>query len=619
MTNIDKLEKIFPECITETEDAEGNLIRAVDFERLKQILSDELLDGREAYVFNFVGKRRAELEAHKKIKATLRPIIEQSRDFDTTKNLYIEGDNLDALKILQESYLGKVKMIYIDPPYNTGNDFIYRDDFKQDADDFDDAAKVINDEGNRLLNREGRGRFHSDWCAMIYSRLLIAKNFLSDDGVIFISIDDHEQANLKKICDEVFGEKNFVAQIVVVTNPSGRDYGGVARTHEYIFAYRKSEQLSLNLITDDENPFTLFDELGGFELRELRNRNVRFNDQNRPNLYYPFYVDTQTVNEHDLNPISLEPKDGWLKLYPMESQGIKTVWRWGKERAAANLNVNILAKRKRDGGYMIVEKYREPKKMTRSIWSETKCRNEQGTLLVKKIFGGKVFDYPKSLETIIRLLEMGTGVDSIVMDFFSGSATTAHAVMELNAQDGGKRQFIMIQIPEKTPDNSEARRAGYETICDIGKERIRRAGDKLKEKYPALDVGFRVFKVDSSNFKDLPKVWTPQTILDFAENIKDDRDEWDLLFGALLDTGKPIDLPIASEELDGVKVLTCAGGEILASFDKNIPAAVFRKLARRKPQKIFFRDASFASSADKINALEFFRTFAPNTTTVKVL
>ncbi len=618
MTNLEKLAEIFPEVITEAEDSEGNLIRAIDFERFKQIFSDELSEGREAYVFNFVGKKKAEFEANKPIKKTLRPIISESRDFETTKNIYVEGDNLDALKILAESYLGKVKMIYIDPPYNTGNDFIYRDDFTQSEDEFDAATENFDDDGNRLFaNKESRGRFHSDWCAMIYSRLLLAKNFLSQDGVIFISIDDHEQANLKKICDEVFGEKNFVAQIIVITNPSGRDYGGVARTHEYIFAYRKSDALKINLITDSENQFVLSDELGGFELRELRNRNVRFNDKNRPNLYYPFYVNTQDADANGLNYISLEPKAGWLELYPMESQGVKTVWRWGKEKAAANLNVNILAKRKRDGGWMIVEKYREPKKMARSVWTEKNCRNEAGTLLLKEIFNGKVFDYPKSLETLMRLIEMGTDENSIVMDFFSGSATTAHAVMESNAQDGGHRKFIMIQLPETTPENSEARRAGFKTICDIGKERIRRAGDKIKKDFPAVDTGFRVFKVDSSNFKPIPKVWTPQAIDLFAENIKADRNEYDLLFGTLLEIGLPLDKNFSEETLDGFKVLNY-GGEILACFEKNISAEVFRKLARRKPQKIFFRDASFRSSADKINALEFFRNFAPDTT-VKVL
>lgn len=614
MTNLDKLEKIFPECITEALDDDGKICRAVNFERLKQILSGERAAGREAYEFNFVGKKNAELEAHRPTDKTLRPALDESRDFNATENLYVEGDNLEALKILQESYLGKVKMIYIDPPYNTGNDFIYRDDFAQNADDFNLAAGNVDADGNRLnrqLNRESRGRFHSDWCAMIFSRLLLAKNFLSDDGVIFISIDDHEQANLKKICDEIFGEKNFVAQIAVITNPSGRDYGGVARTHEYILAYRKSEALSINLITDEENKFTLFDELGGFELRELRNRNVRFNDKNRPNLYYPFYVNTQANDENGLNYISLEPQPNWFELYPQESQGIKTVWRWGKEKAAANLNVNIMAKRKKDGGWMIVEKYREPKKMARSVWADKACRNESGTLLLKEIFGGKVFDYPKSITTLIRLTEMATGEDSIVMDFFSGSATTAHAVMELNATDGGHRKFIMIQIGDETPANSEARRAGYEKISDIGKERIRRAGDKLKAEHPALDTGFRVFKVSPSNFKPLPT--DLQTLLTFVDNIEPDRNEYDLFFGTLLSKGMTLDKKFAAEEVDGFKVLSADGGEILACFDEKILAATFRKLAERKPRKIFFRDSSFASSADKINALEFIKNFAPDT------
>ena len=600
MTNIDKLEKIFPECITETEDANGNLIRAVDFEHLKQILSDELLEGREAYVFNFVGKKRAEFEAHKKIKATLRPIISESRDFDTTKNLYIEGDNLDTLKILQESYLSKVKMIYIDPPYNTGNDFIYRDDYKQDADDFDAAAQVIDDDGNRILNRESRGRFHSDWCAMIYSRLLIAKNFLSNDGVIFISIDDHEQANLKKICDEVFGEKNFVAQFTWRRRSGANDaLNNVSLDHEYLTCYAKDvTNFTLNGVEKDfanySNPDN--DPRGAWTRGDLTCGKTA---AQRPNLFYPI-TDPKTGITYECNP--------------------NRVWSFEKERMDELIAADkVIFPTNGDGRPSYKRHKREVRSATKPFSSiiETQL-NTTATRELREILGTQAFDYPKTVNLIQQLINQATAKDSIVMDFFSGSATTAHAVMELNAQDGGNRQFIMIQIPEQTPDKSEARRAGFNTICEIGKERIRRAGDKLKEKYHALDVGFRVFKVDSSNFKDLPKVWTPQTIMDFVENIKDDRDEWDLLFGTLIDTGKTIDLSVTSEELDGIKVLKCAGGEILASFDKNIPAEVFRKLARREPQKIFFRDASFASSADKINALEFFRNFAPNTE-VKVL
>ena len=600
MTNLDKIAEIFPEVITETEDDDGKLIRAIDFEHLKQILSDELLDGREAYVFNFVGKKKAEFEAHKPIKKTLRPIISASRDFETTKNLYIEGDNLDALKILQESYLGKVKMIYIDPPYNTGNDFIYLDDYKQDADAFDDAAQVLDDYGNRLLNRESRGRFHSDWCAMIYSRLLLAKNFLSPDGVIFISIDDHEQANLKKMCDEVFGEKNFVANLIWKSKSGGaNDSRYFAVDHEYILAYAKyADKLLINLDKSAETTtsYNRKDERGEYSLERLDKQSIR----------YSVALDFEII-----------APDG-KSYFPKHKNPDKpnATWRWSKETVAQRYDELVFK-----NGNVYTKNYKKIGAIPRSLLIDERFgRTRTGKTDFFALFNGEFFSNPKPSKLIKFLEEISTDAaeNAIVMDFFSGSATTAHAVMELNAQDGGNRRFIMIQIDEDTPENSEARRAGFKTICDIGKERIRRAGDKIKAENPAVDTGFRVFKVDSSNFKPIPKVWTPQAIDLFAENIKSDRDEWDLLFGTLLETGLTIDLAVEVEEIGGVKVLNCAGGEILASFDKNIPAEVFRALARRKPQKIFFRDASFASSADKINALEFFRNFAPDTT-VKVL
>lgn len=592
MTNLDKIAEIFPEVITETEDSDGKLIRSIDFEHLKQILSDELLDGREAYVFNFVGKKRAEFEAHKPIKKTLRPIIYASRDFETTKNLYIEGDNLDALKILAESYLGKVKMIYIDPPYNTGNDFIYLDDYKQDADAFDDAAQVLDDDGNRLLNRESRGRFHSDWCAMIYSRLLLAKNFLSPDGVIFISIDDHEQANLKKMCDEVFGEKNFVAQFVCKAKQGNVGTAEIiSREQDYIICYSKSIdrlKFKMNMTYHEERR------------ENLRQWGQADRREDRPTMFYPIKIDGR-------------------EIFPIKPDGTEGRWRVSENVSKKLLSENKLELVNKNGVFNIYRKFPPGKtEVPYGSWLQDIGITARGTLTLKNL---KIpFSYPKPVELIKFLAEISTDAaeNAIVMDFFSGSATTAHAVMELNAQDGGNRRFIMIQIDEPTPENSEARRAGFKTICDIGKERIRRAGDKIKAENPAVDTGFRIFKVDSSNFKPIPKVWTPQAIELFAENIKADRDEWDLLFGTLIESGLMIDLPVEVEEVGGVKVLNCAGGEILASFDKNISAEVFRALANRKPQKIFFRDASFASSADKINALEFFRNFAPDTT-VKVL
>ena len=622
MNNLDKIAQIFPECITESRDDDGNLTRAVDFDILKEILGEYVSDNPERYQFTWVGKSRARLAAQSPTDKTLRPCPAESLNWDSTENLYIEGDNLDVLKILLESYLHKVKMIYIDPPYNTGNDFIYKDDFTMDEDDYNKQINLFDDDGNRNFkqNNSSNPRFHSDWCSMIFSRLLLAKHFLADDGVIFISIDDNEQANLKKICDEVFGEKNFVAQIIVIANPSGRDYGGIARMHEYILVYRKSDFLNINLIKDEDSEFNLFDEFGGFELRELRNRNVRFNNENRPNLYYPFYVDTKSKDENGLNFISLTPKDGWLVLYPMESQGIKTVWRWGKEKAAENLNINIMAKQKKNGDYMIVEKYRESKKMVRSIWTETEFRNENGTLTIKEIFQGKTFDYPKSVDTLKRLLEMATDKDAVVMDFFSGSATTAHAVMQLNAEDGGRRKFIMVQLPEVCAANSEAAKAGYKNICEIGKERIRRAGQKiLAEKglfSENLDVGFRVFKPDSSNMKDVYRTaaeLTQEMLTEFVTNIKEDRTALDLLFGYLLKCGVEINKAYTSEQVDGFTIHNYNDGELIACFEENVSRKVIEYIADKKPVRAVFRDSSFATSPDKINANEIFKYRSPDT------
>ena len=600
MTNIDKLAEIFPQCITESQDDNGKLIRAIDFELLRQILSDELVAGREAYVFDFVGKKRATSEAYKPIRKTLRPIVDRSRDFDTTKNIYIEGDNLDVLKLLQESYLHKVKLIYIDPPYNTGNDFIYRDDFTQDADDFDDESQTVDADGNRILNRESRGRFHSDWCAMIYSRLLLAKHFLRDDGVIFISIDDHEQANLKKMCDEIFGEKNYFALLTrhsmhTVRN-SSKDFN---KNSDFILVYAKDKER----LTSKKN----------FRIREKidKSADYKFNDNDGRGFY-------------KLDPIYAR---NYAKPYTFTFQnGI--VWS-APEGSFPRYSQETLSKMERTNRLDFNGKFPRAKRYLNEVQEgqppDTILKEEQvgfnsdGTKVLAQILGSdKVFSQPKPVKLIKYLIEILPGnEDAIVMDFFSGSATTAHAVMELNAQDGGNRQFIMIQLPESTPENSEARRAGYNTICDIGEERIRRAGDKLKFDNPELDVGFRVFKVDSSNFIDMPGVWTQEILPDFVENIKPDRNALDLLFGYLLETGATIDDTLTIETLDGHDVLNY-GDKILACFDKNLPEKFFRKLAKRKPDKILFRDASFASSAVKINALAYFRYIAPDTV-VKVL
>ena len=447
--------------------------------------------------FTWCGKENAIIESMVPSTGILRPDKESSKNWDDTGNLYIEGDNLEVLKLLQKSYFGKVKMIYIDPPYNTGNNFIYKDDFRNNIGNYKEITKQTT-----KANRDSSGRLHTNWLNMMYPRLKLAKNLLSDDGLIFVSLDQNESTNFKKICDEIFGEKNFISQITVVSNPGGRDYGGVAIMHDYVFVYQKSENASINLIHNKEKNFKLFDNISGFELRELRNRNIKFNKDNRPNLYYPFYINEEVIDDNGLFEISLEKREGWYELFPLESQGIKTVWRWGKQRALENLNINIKAKKMKKGSYQIVEKYREEKTMVRSVWWDKDINTEKGTLLIKQLFEGNFFDYPKPLEMIKRICEMGADKDDIVLDFFSGSATTAHAVMQMNAEDGGNRKFIMVQLPEETDEKSEAYKAGYKNICEIGKERIRRSGDKIvsenkdKQGIENLDIGFKVFKLE---------------------------------------------------------------------------------------------------------------------------
>ncbi len=626
--NIKKIQALFPNVVTEAI-VDGKVQLVVDFDALKEELSTVIAEGKtERYQFTWPEKSKAKLLAAKQITSTLRPCKEESVDFDTTKNLYIEGDNLDVLKLLQETYLGKIKMIYIDPPYNTGSDFVYEDDFSMNSDEFIEISGDYDEQGNRLFrNTESNGRFHTDWLNMIYPRLKIAKDLLSEDGVIFISIDDNESVNLKKISDEIFGAENFVGQITVVGNPRGRDYGGVARMHDYLFVYRKSSVATINLIKDSENDFKMVDSYGGFELRELRNRNIKFNKENRPNLYYPFYIDPNDVDEHGLHTISVEPVEGWIELYPLASQGVNTVWRWGKLKSIENLNIHIKAKPMKNGGFMIVEKYREARMMARSVWWDKDTNTEKGTLLVKEIMEGKVFDYPKPVEMLMRMLEMGTFLDenSIVLDFFSGSATTAHAVMQLNVDDGGNRQFIMVQLPEKTDEKSEAHKAGYKNICEIGKERIRRAGQKIKEEAGLmatdLDIGFRVLKLDSSNMQDVyyNPASMPQSLLDSTiDNIKPDRTAMDLLFQVMLSLGIELSAKIEEKKISDKTYYVVNDNELIACFDENITNELITEIAKMKPIYATFRDSSFASDSVGINNEQLFKTYSPSTT-VKVI
>ena len=623
--NIDRIAALFPNCITEMLDEEHSTPekkvykRAVNFELLKQMLSPDVVDGDERYEFTWVGKKAAIVEANKPIRKTLRPCVEESKDWDTTENLYIEGDNLEVLKLLQESYLGKVKMIYIDPPYNTGNDFIYADDFMRSQEEENEQMGMYDEDENRLFkNTDTNGRFHSDWCSMIYSRLMLARNLLTDDGVIFISIDDSEQENLKKCCDEVFGQENFLACVVIENDSRVRSYDSLAVTHEYLLIYRKNNYFQYNTLSDPAKKFQYYDEKGGFDLYELRNRNSDFNKDNRPNLYYPFWVNPNKVYDNNLYEISLQEKDGWIKFYPQESQGIKTVWRWGKEKSAQNLNTVIFG-RKATGGWQVVKKYRESSFALKSIWQGAEFLSDRGTLTFKKLFDNKrIFTFPKSIEMIKQCIKLSCQSDSLILDFFSGSATTAHAVMQLNAEDGGHRKFIMVQLPEKCDETSEAYKAGYKNICEIGKERIRRAGDKIKSESPMttqdLDVGFRVLKLDDTNMKDVyyaPDDYDQGMLAGLESNIKDDRTDLDLLFGCLIDWGLPLSLPYSSEQIDGCTVHTYNDGDLIACFDANIPESVVKEIAKRKPLRAVFRDSGFASSPEKINVFEIFKLYMP--------
>ena len=633
--NIEKIAALFPNCITEMLDEERSTPekkvykRAVNFELLKQMLSPDVVDGDEAYEFTWVGKKAAIVEANKPIRKTLRPCVVESKDWDNTENLYIEGDNLEVLKLLQESYLGKVKMIYIDPPYNTGNDFIYADDFKMESEEWKVESGEWSEEGDRLFkNTDTNGRFHSDWCSMIYSRLLLARNLLTDDGVIFISIDDNEVDNLRKICDELFGNTNFIAFLTVIVKTEGRRYGGFAKTHEQVIVYGKNvEQVKLNEIEVEGKKFQFSDENGGFNVQDLRNQNARaFNSTNRPNLRYPFYVDTEDKDNNGFCKVYLKKKEGLTEVYPITVNGFDSVWRWGKKEKASEHLSELAARIGTDGIIRIYQKMRKLTEEPKTVLINKEYISIKGTREIQNILGIGIFDFPKPLNLIKLFESIATSENSIILDFFSGSATTAHAVMQLNAEDGGHRKFIMVQLPEKCDEASEAYKAGYKNICEIGKERIRRAGEKILKEQLAnnnstlnspnskLDIGFRVLKLDSTNMKDVyyaPDDYDQGMLAGLKSNIKDDRTDLDLLFGCLIDWGLPLSLPYKSEQIDGCTVHTYNDGDLIACFDANVPESVVKEIAKRKPLRAVFRDSGFASSPEKINVFEIFKLYMP--------
>ena len=624
--NIEKIGALFPNCITETKDANGKLKKAINFDLLRQMLSGDVIEGDEAYEFTWAGKKAAIVEANKPIRKTLRPVLKDETvptgadsdgnpycstagvEWNNTENLYIEGDNLEVLKLLQESYLGKVKMIYIDPPYNTGNDFIYHDDFKQSVDDYDTESGVYDEEGNRMFkNTDSNGRFHSDWCSMIYSRLALARNLLSDDGAIFISIDDNEMENLRNICNEIFGKSNFVGQFIWQRRTSPDMRKVVSTAHDYIVTYAKSAENIVNTI----NKVRLTE-------RDASNYSNPDNDPRGPWTSSDFTA--QGFRPNQMYEITTP---GGAKYTPPEGK----CWKNVESEFLKQCEEGRMWFGKDGNGFPRRKTYlleREGKNVW-TWWSNSEVgHSQEATQEVKNLFDGhSYFDYPKPVRLLSKIVQIGTHEKSIVLDFFSGSATTAHAVMKLNAEDGGNRKYIMIQLPEKCDVDSEAYKTGYSTICEIGKERIRRAAKKIAEEHPdaKFDGGFRVLKLDDTNMKDVyyAPVDYQQNFLDQLEsNIKEDRTDLDLLFGCLLEWGLPLSLPYQSEKIEGYTVHNYNDGDLIACFDENIPDSVIKSIAKRQPLRAVFRDSSFAGSPAKINVTQIFKELAPDTS-VKVL
>ena len=620
--NIDRIAALFPSVITETKDADGKLKRVVNFDQLKQLLSEELVDGEECYEFTWVGKKQSIIEGNRPIRKTLLPSKEESKNWETTENLYIEGDNLDVLKLLQNSYLNKVKMIYIDPPYNTGNDFVYRDNFKVSKEDYEEELGLFDEEENRLFkNTETNGRYHSDWCSMMYPRLQLSRNLLTEDGVIFISIDDNEVHNLRKICDEVFGEENFVAQLIWQRAFSPKnDARFISISHDYILVYTK-------LINNFK--------IGRLDRTDEANARYSNPDNDPRGVWMSSDISVKTYNAENDYPISapsgriIEPPAG-------------RCWRLSKNAFFERLNDNRIWFGPDGNGTPRIKRFlsdlrKEGMTPTSILLFKEVGHSQEGAQEVTKLIEAGAFDGPKPVRLLLRLLTLAnTERDSIILDFFSGSATTAHAVMQLNAEDGGNRKFIMVQLPEETDPKSEANKAGYKNICEIGKERIRRAGKKIEEELKEKskegelfqdeerrtpDTGFRVLKVDSTNLKDVyysPSQYNQQMLLELESNIKEDRTDIDLLYGVLLDWGVPLSLPHITEKIYGKDVHFVNDTDLVACFEEHVPEEVIREIARRKPLRVVFRDSSFRNSPDKINVTEIFKTLSPETT-IKVI
>ena len=602
--NIALLAEIFPNCVTEGVDKDGNPVKKVNFELLKQMLSADVEDISESYEFTWPRKRRAIVEANKSIRMTLRPCIEKSRKWNDTENLYIEGDNLSVLKLLQESYLEKIKMIYIDPPYNTGSDLIYMDDFAVDSAEYDSSIGIRNDEGLKLYkNTESNGRFHSDWCSMIYSRLMLARNLLSSDGVIFISIDDNEQVNLQKICNEVFGEANYVGEIIRKTKSMTADNGsGFNLQHEVLLVYAKDKnQLILhgepkaydNYSNPDNDPNG--DWCAGDPSAKSGGPSTRFEIEN------PY------THRKDLPPMG--------RYWAFSKETLQRYISEGKIKFKQNY-------REGERGFIFKRYKKDATSLFEPVHSlfgiENEYMNQAATVEVKKLFGNDVFSYPKPVAFIQKLVKYATDEDSIILDFFSGSATTAQAVMEQNAADGGKRKFIMVQLQEPVDETKGAHKAGYETLCDVGRDRIRLAAEAINKD---IDDGYRTLVLDDTNMNEVyysPAEYSQNLLAMLESNVKSDRTDLDILFGCLIEWGLPLSLPYSSEKVEGYTVHNYNDGDLIACFDENIPDSVIKEIAKQQPLRAVFRDSSFAGSPSKINVGEIFKLMAPDTT-VKVI
>ena len=639
-SNIEKIQHLFPNCVTERLGKDGKPELAIDFEKLQAELSNEIIgDGEERYQFTWPDKRAANRLANTPTTMTLRPCREESVDFDRTQNLYIEGDNLDVLKALRETYLGKVKMIYIDPPYNTGNDFVYNDDFAQSRDAFEETSGLFDEAGNQTIdpmqrNTESNGRFHTDWLNMIYPRLKVARDLLSDDGVIFISIDDNEDYNLRKICNEIFGDRNYINTFSWINNLTGRQISGkgAAKTWEPILAYGKNlASLSTFNVDISFAKTNMPDAYKGFkkDIREdkygtfaigdtLYNHNRKFNEETRPNLVFSIFYNptTEEIKSGNIGDFH----DGFIEIPPHSNgDGLHKyhAWRWSRNKVD-NESYNLIVLPTSDGDYEIYTRLRE---FSTTTLKDVITNISNGDSEVQKLFDNhKYFDYPKSVALLKTLLGF-SDKKAIILDFFSGSATTAHAVMQLNAEDGGRRKFIMVQLPEKTDPNSGAYNAGYKNICEIGKERIRRAGKKIKEDFKdkdgidKLDIGFRVLKLDSSNMQDVyyrPEEFSEKTL--FEDNIKPDRTPEDLLFQVMLDLGIELSSKIETKQIGEKTVYFVDSNYLIACFDEEVNEETITEIAKMHPVYFVMRDASAANDNVIDNFGQIFSYYSPETT-----